>query len=148
MKKLVLASLILVSSQMAVGANWVLSQASSKDDREIVHIDFDSVQGYYFNGYDKNNYYVTSWIKSDFSADKILVSHGGKYRQRLDLWHIDCINKKTTTAHMVFYDSLGKLVFNSNGYVTDWNRVVPGSIGEQIATEVCDIYQFKLSYQK
>lgn len=153
MKKFILASLILASSQVAMAANWVNSYASSIEDKETTYIDFDSIQGYYFNNYDKTNYYVTAWVKSIFNSDKILVNHGGKYRKRVDLWYIDCINKKATQSDMIFYNNSGKLIFNGSMPVdtyssSHWNKIVPGSIGEQLAKEICSIYPFKQSHQK
>ena len=63
MKKLILLSLLLASNQMAIAANWIPSQSSSVQHKETTHIDWDSIKGYYFNSYDKNNYYVNAWVK-------------------------------------------------------------------------------------
>lgn len=52
MKKLILASILLVSSQVAMAVNWVNSNVNSVIHNETNYIDFDSIQGYYFNGYD------------------------------------------------------------------------------------------------
>lgn len=65
MKKLILLGLLLSSSQVAMAVNWVNTGVTG-EQKQIIWIDIDSISGYYFNNYDKNNYYVTAWLKFDY----------------------------------------------------------------------------------
>lgn len=152
MKKLVLASLILASNQMATAANWVLSSATSTVYQEKVRIDFDSVRGYYFNGYDKINYYVTAWVEKDYPNFQALDG-GRKYKRTVEFWNVDCLNNKIITSEMLWYKSSGDVIHNERIYISTyssdgWYRIVSGSVGEMIAKDICSIYQVKQSYQK
>lgn len=148
MKKLVLASVILASGQMAMAANWVNTGVSSKIDNEINYIDFDSVSGYYFNNYDKTNYYVTAWIKTDYPTAQKLKD-GRSYRQMKKLWYVDCLAEKITTGDVAVYSSNGNLVWsNQNSYIStysssNWDRVIPDTVGDGLAKFICLAYGIK-----
>ena len=139
MKKLILLSLLLASNQMAMAANWIPSQSSSVQHKETTHIDWDSIKGYYFNSYDKNNY---------STAQKL--TNGKLYREEKSFWYVDCLNQKMQISESHFHTSTGEYVGSQTDYISNysssnWNRIVPGSVGETIATDICLYYNFKLS---
>lgn len=151
MKKLILSSLLLASNQMAMAANWIPSQSSSTEHKETTHIDWDSIKGYYFNSYDKNNYYVNAWVKKNYPTAQKLTN-GKLYREEKSFWYVDCLNQKMQISEAHFHTSTGKYVGSQSSYVynyssDNWIRIVPGSVGEMIAIDICQYYNFKLSNQ-
>lgn len=149
MKKLILLSLLLASNQMAMAANWIPSQSSSTEHKETTHIDWDSIKGYYFNSYDKNNYYVNAWVKKNYPTAQRLTN-GKLYREEKLFLYVDCLNQKMQISEIHFHTSTGSYVGGQTNYVSNysssnWDRIVPGSVGETIATEICSMYHFKLS---
>lgn len=148
MKKLILASVILASSQMAMAANWVPTGVSSNIDKETIEIDFDSISAYYFNSYDKSSYYVTAWIKMNYPTAQKLKD-GKLYRQTKELWYVDCLGKRITWGDMAGYTSNGNLVWSDqNSYVStysssNWNRVIPDTVGDGLAKFICLAYDIK-----
>lgn len=152
MKKLVLASLILASGQMAVGANWVPTGVSSNVNKETIEIDFESISAYYFNSYDKSSYYVTAWIKMNYPTAQKLKD-GRLYRQTKELWYVDCLGKRITRGDVAVYTSNGNLVWsNQNSYVStysssNWDKVIPDTVGDGLSKAICNFYDFKSTYQ-
>lgn len=151
MKKLILVGLFLTNSHIAISATWVPSQSSSVEHKETTHIDWDSIKGYYFNSYDKNSYYVNAWVKKNYpTAQKLTNSK--LYREEKSFWHVDCLNQKMQISEVHFHTSTGKYVGSQNNYVSNysssnWNRIVPSSVGEMTAMDICQYYNFKLSNQ-
>lgn len=109
MKKFILASLLLASGQMALAANWVSTGISSDVLKETIEVDYDSISAYHFNSYDKDSYYVTAWVKTDFPTAQEL-STGKLFRQAKSLWYVDCLGKRVTWGDTVYYGSNGDVV--------------------------------------
>lgn len=109
MKKFILAGLLLASGQMALAANWVSTGISSDVLKETIEVDYDSISAYHFNSYDKDSYYVTAWVKTDFPTAQEL-STGKLFRQAKSLWYVDCLGKRVTWGDTVYYGSNGDVV--------------------------------------
>lgn len=151
MKKLMLASLILASSQMAMAVNWVPLQYANvyKDN---YYIDFDSVRGNYFNIHDKSNFYVTAWTKTVYS-EYLTFPNGKQYNRLVALEYIDCIRDRATISEIHRYsisgNSVGSTKTDINIQSSDsWDKIIPDTAGYALAKEICSIYQFKQFYQK
>lgn len=148
MKKLILASLILASGQMAMAANWVNTGVSGKGYKETNRVDFDSISAHYFNSYDKSSYYVTAWIKTEYPTAQKLKD-GRLYRERRELWYVDCLAEKITTGDVAVYSSNGNLIASEqNIYVntyssSNWDRVIPDTVGDGLAKFICLAYDIK-----
>lgn len=147
MKKFILAGLLLAVSQMALGANW-MSTGVSSNGKETYEVDYDSISAYHFNSYDKNSYYVTAWVKTDFPTAQEL-STGKLFRQAKSLWYVDCLGKRVTWGDTVYYGSNGDVVGSiKKSYVntyssSNWNRMVPDTIGEDVSKFICGVYDAK-----
>lgn len=147
MKKLILVGLILVSSQMAVAVNWVNAYASSVDGNETTYVDLDSIQGFYFNSYDKSGYYVTAWVKKIYPTAQKL--HNGKlYREEKSFWYVDCLNNKFNIEEAIYHTSTGRFVDSQKVYISkyssdNWDRISPDSIGHSISNAICIGYNIK-----
>ena len=152
MKKLVLASLILASGQMALGANWVSTGVSSDVHKETNQVDYDSISAYHFNSYDNSQYYVTAWLKKDYPTAQKL-GNGRLYRQIKGLMYVDCLGKRMTVGDVAVYTSNGNLVWsNQNSYVStysssNWDKVIPDTVGDGLSKAICNFYDFKSTYQ-
>lgn len=152
MKKLILASLILASSQYALSATWVPTGISSNVNKETIEIDFDSISAYYFNSYDKSSYYVTAWLKFDYPTTQKLRD-GRLYRQTKELWYVDCLGKRIVRGDTAVYTNNGNLVWsNQNSYVStysssNWDKVIPDTVGDGLLKTVCNFYYIKSTYQ-
>lgn len=151
MKKFILASLLLASGQMALAANWVSTGISSDVLKETIEVDYDSISAYRFDSYDKDSYYVTAWVKTDHPTAQKL-NDGKLFRQAKYLWYVDCLGKKTTWGDGVFYDSNGKVVDSGRNYVnthssSNWDRVVPDTIGDSLSKFICGAYDAKSKSQ-
>ncbi|EGE22147.1 hypothetical protein C0134_05425 [Moraxella catarrhalis] len=150
MKKFILAGLLLASGQMALGANW-MSTGVSSNGKETYEVDYDSISAYHFNSYDKNSYYVTAWVKLDYPTAQKLKD-GRLYRQAKGLLYVDCLGKRVTWGDTVFYDSKGNVVDSGRNYVntyssSNWNRMVPDTIGEDVSKFICGVYDAKSKSQ-
>lgn len=146
MKKLILAGLILTSSQMAMAVNWIDTGIIGGEDKGKNYIDWDTLHGNYFNNYNKNSYYVTAWVKTNYPVAQKLRD-GRLYKERRELWYIDCQNRKTITGDAAVYNA-SKLVFSASHYVPvfssdNWNKVIPDTVGEGLMKSICDFYSLK-----
>lgn len=147
MKKFILASLILASSQMAVAVYWINAYAGSAEHKETTYIDLDSIQGFYFNSYDKNGYYVTAWVKKVYPTAQKL-NNGKLYREEKSYWYVDCLNHKFTVEEAIYHTSKGKFVGSQKDYISkyssdNWSRIVPDSVGHTISNAICIVYDVK-----
>lgn len=148
MKKLVLASLFLAVSQMAVAVNWVNANANSVANNETNYIDFDSIQGYYFNNSDKVNYYITAWVKAVYPKLQTLEESGNKYKESVHLYYIDCNRNKVFNSEVHFYNASGIAVNGAkrhiNTYSSDsWDKIIPGTVNYYLTKNICSMYQSK-----
>ena len=152
MKKFILASLLLVSGQMALGANWVSTGVSSDVHKETNQVDYDSISAYHFNSYDKDSYYVTAWLKKDYPTAQKL-GNGRLYRQIKGLMYVDCLGKRVSWGDVAVYNSNGNLVDSyQNSYInthssSNWNRVIPDTIGDGLSKFICLAYDVKSKSQ-
>ncbi|ELA08058.1 hypothetical protein MOMA_05841 [Moraxella macacae 0408225] len=154
MKKLMLASLLLISSQMTMAADWALVGTGMAGKK--ISIDNDSIQGYYFNGYDKDKYYVTAWVKYNYPKLQTIPSgksKGKKYKEDRSFWYADCLNNKHNIGEIHYYSVSGAVVHSEKYYVStsssdSWERIIPDTVGEKITERMCAIYQLKQSYKK
>lgn len=154
MKKLILASLLLVNSPIVIAlpTYWIDINVSSIDYKEKTSIDYTNLNGYYFNNYDKNQYYVTTWVQIDYPIAKKLAN-GKLYRNEKSFWYVDCNNEKIAIGETAFYTSKGSFVGQSNNYVTtysssNWQRAIPNSVGHGIGDAICTYYQLKMKTQQ
>lgn len=151
MKKFILAGLLLASGQMALAAFWIPTGASSDVYKEIIGVDYDSISAYHFNSYDKDSYYVTAWVKTDYPTAQKL-NNGKLYLQVKGLWYVDCLGKRVTWGDTVYYGSNGNVVASERNYVnthssSNWNRVIPDTIGEAVSEFICGAYDGKSKSQ-
>lgn len=145
MKKLMLAGLILASSQYALSATWVPSQSNTLGS--VVHIDFDSIKGHYFDNGSRSQYYVTAWQRKIYDANQ-RISNGMLYNSDKALWYIDCINKKWQIGDVVYYKNSNAVWSGKDSYFSthssdNWNKEIPDTVAEQMIKEVCSLYQLK-----
>ncbi|OBX84032.1 surface-adhesin E family protein [Moraxella nonliquefaciens] len=151
MKKLILLGLLLSSSQVAMAVNWVNTGVTG-EQKQIIWIDIDSISGYYFNNYDKNNYYVTAWLKFDYPTSQKLRD-GRSYHQVKELWYFDCLAGKSNYGDVVFYASNGNLVVSGkNNHLStysssNWDRIVPDTVADGLSKTTCNFYNIKSAYQ-
>lgn len=161
MKKLMLASLFLVVSQIAMAVNWVYI---GQDNRS-------------FLGMTQNNEMVYGTIHSYIDKDSILIKkipNGSPYisvwvntryqkpffgipRDEMEVYqfksiiYFDCNKRSVATGYMSAYDKNGHLITpNSLDFIirnndmlksdfvpNDWKRVVPDTITEKELNTVC-----------
>lgn len=146
MKKLALLALLAMTSSSALAANWFEIPVSSKEYKEKIFVDLEGVQGYYFNSYNKDKYYVMAWVKKEYPTVQKLRDGKG-YQELKELWHVDCAAKKYAVGDEAVYTKGGvKLVWDNKGYVSTyssdgWNRAIPDSIGDGIVQNICLAYQ-------
>lgn len=148
MKKLALLALVVMMSSSALAVNWVDILVSSTENNEKTSVDLDSVQGYYFNGYNKDKYYVMAWVRREYPTVQKLRD-GRSYQESKELWYVDCNTKKFKIGDVATYTKGGaKLVWSGKGYVSTyssdgWDRVIPDSVGDGISQNICLAYQVK-----
>lgn len=145
MKKLVLVSLLLAVSQMAVGANWVLL-GISEEEGEKIYTDYDSIKPYYFNN--KSDYYITVWTKTEYQTDRIF-NNNQYYRTKLTLDYLDCKNQKWDFSHIIYHNKNGGVVTSTEKYVdinssNSWKITAPETVGQLRLDWVC--YDYKRKY--
>lgn len=139
MKKLILASLILVSSQMAMAVNWIDVGLSSKRDNEKTYIDLDTFGAVKIN----QNIYVSAWVKQDYPVLRRLPD-GRVYSSETTLNYFDCDYRKWLIVEQYRYYNGGVIwsaktqhsLFSSQ----NWDTAIPNSIGEALLEEVCTSY--------
>lgn len=144
MKKLALLALLAMTSSSALAANWFDIGVSSKERKEKTFVDLESVQGYYFNSYNKDKYYVMAWVKTEFSTVQKLADKS--YYESKGLWYVDCAAKKFHIVDLNFYTKGGKVVWSNKEYVSTyssdgWDRVIPDTLGDATLQQICTIYQ-------
>ncbi len=154
MKRLLLIGVLLLNSQMvmALPTYWLDINVSSIDHGEQTSIDYTNLTAYYFNSYDKNNYYVTTWVQKFYLTDQRLAN-GKTYHNEKSFWYVDCNTEKYTIGDIAYYDRTGKFVGSSTSYVytyssNGWARAIPNSIGHGIGDAICTHYQLKMRSQK
>ena len=146
MKKLVFCACLAFTSQLAIAANWVFSPVSSYEGKEKTYIDHSNIQGYYFNGYSKDKYYVMAWVKKEYPGAQKLRD-GRVYQESKELWYVDCSAKRFSIGDMVYYTKNGnKVVWSGAGYVLtyssdSWMRAIPDTVGDGIVQSICLAYQ-------
>lgn len=145
-------TLLLASSQvvMALPPLWIDINVTSIEGKEKTSIDYNNLNAYYFNSYDKNKYFVTAWVQQDYPVAQKL-RNGKLYRNVKAFWYVDCNNEKIITGEMAFYTSAGKFVDRFDNYVStyssdNWQRAIPDSIGHGIGDAICTHYQLKMKY--
>lgn len=108
---------------------------------------------------DENKYYVKStyvtkdvyegsiklWIKKEMK--KVTIKKNGKpinylNAKELQLFEIDCNEKKIKIVSSIVYNSQGKVVdsWTLRDYEQEWNDIVPDSIGEAISDKTCELF--------
>lgn len=55
---------------------------------------------------------------------------------------VDCKSKKLKFEYFSIYDSNGKVIFSDQDEYSDWQIAPPGSVGENIVTQVCERYNY------
>ncbi|MDO4442049.1 MAG: hypothetical protein Q4B81_07680 [Moraxella sp.] len=146
MKKLALLALLAMMSPSALAANWFDTGVSSKENKEKIFVDLESVQGYYFNSYNKDKYYVMAWVKKEFPTVQ-KPGDGKGYQESKELIYVDCAAKKYAVGDVTVYTKGGaKMIWGGKNYVSTyssdgWNRVVPDTVGDGIVQNICLAYQ-------
>lgn len=148
MKKLILVSLILLSSQMAMAVNWVEMPSDGRNGR--IMIDVDSVKKHYFSHKSKR-FYLTAWIKRIYPNIQI-ASNGKSYNISREFMYFDCENRKSMLGEIInYYNSDNQAVESGRFYVnttssSDWGNVVPETAGEARLHLACDAYEIGTKY--
>lgn len=145
MKKLALLALLAMMSPSALAANWFEIPVSHQEYKNKSFVDLESVQGYYFNSYNKDKYYVMAWVKAEFPTIQKL-GDGRGYQELKTLYYVDCNTKRFTLGDMATYTKSGKVVVSSIGYVSTyssdgWERAIPDTVGYATLQQICAIYQ-------
>lgn len=139
MKKLILASLILVSSQMAMAANWVYVGENANSH---VYIDKDSLT---VNQFPNGQKYITTWSRVDHKSLQ-KIEPNLIYSQHQAFEYYDCINKKWSHDFVTAYDTMGRVVIRDNIQKTNlhssnnWERLPPASIGHSALILACSAF--------
>lgn len=140
--------LSLALSNQSYATNWVDILVSSKQNNEKIYADLDSIEGYYFNSYDKTQYYVSVWTKLVYPTVQKL-DNGRVYREIRILMYYDCQNQKSDVVEGHYYKvSTGERVdsfknpYLSTSSSSSWDRIVPGSIGGDMLKHICLIYDY------
>lgn len=144
MKKLMLLSLFLVSSQVAMAVNWVLLGIGEANGEKI-YTDYDSIKSYYFNN--KSDNYITVWTKTEYQTDR-LSNNNQPYRTKLTLDYLDCKNQKWDFSYVIYHNKNGKVVDYTEKYVdtnssSGWKIVVPETLGQLRLNWTCFDYNNK-----
>lgn len=146
MKKLVLASLILASSQMAVAVNWV--ENPSNVGNGTMFIDIDSIKKHYFPN--NKGFYLTAWIRNVSPIVKYV--DGKPYNIKHIFMYIDCNNEKSSFEEIVGYynnniNPVAHERYNVIKHSSDsWSRFPPTTLGAEEIKAVCNAYQIGLQY--
>lgn len=153
-----LASLILVSSQIAIGANWVYIGQNTKALLDIkqngeivygtsdVYIDKDSIM---FKAMPDGRPYISVWEKTIYKEPSVVS--GESIYEFKRIVYFDCNNHSSTTGYMSAYDKNGSIITNNNLNYTimntarlqenfipsDWRRIVPDTQIERTFNTVC-----------
>lgn len=161
MKKLILASILLASSQVAMAVNWVYigqnnrSFLGTNQNREMVYgtshsyIDKDSVL---IKKIPNGSPYISVWINTRYPKPFLgIQGYEMEAYQFKSLIYFDCNNRSVATGYMSAYDKNGHLITpNSLDFIVrnnnllksdfvpnDWKKVVPDTITERKLNTVC-----------
>lgn len=162
MKKLILASLILASSQMAMAANWVYigqdikTLIDIKQNGEIVYgtsdvyIDKDSIM---FKAMPDGRPYISVWGKTIYKEPFVARIGKSVYHvyQFKSISYYDCKNKTWDSGYIGAYDKDGNIIPDNNLTFTimntkrlkdnfipnNWLRIIPDTQLERTFNSVC-----------
>ncbi len=143
MKKLILASLLLASSQMAMAVNW-FENPSNPENPQKLFIDLDSIQKHQFGH--SQDFYITAWVKVIHPNNRV-ASNGQIYNTLTILSYFDCKNRKIADEEFIGYyndnrNAVSYEKYNINKYSSaSWTNVVPNTMGEALFYMGCDAYE-------
>ncbi len=110
-----------------------------------------------------NKYYIKNSIVSrggDFGNDDSIIKIWTKQTSKsftdsrskqkkvyyniyiIQLFEFDCKNSKSKLLSRTFYSSKGGVIFGNDiePFDTDWEMVIPESVGESLLNKVCELY--------
>lgn len=161
MKKLILAGLILVSSQMAMAVNWIYIGQVNKGFLGI-NQNKEMIYGTYHSYIDKDSVlikkipngspYISVWVNARYPKPFLGVpGYEMEAYQFKFLIYFDSSNRSVATGYMSAYDKNGHLITPNSLYFiirnndmlksdfipNDWKIVVPDTINEKELNTVC-----------
>ena len=148
MKKIILMTLLLASSQMAMAVNWFENPSNPQNPQKLF-IDLDSVQKHQFSN--SRDYYITAWVKVIHPNNRV-ASNGQVYNTLTIFSYFDCKNRKMTDEELIgYYDSNRNAVsyekYNINKHSSaNWTNVAPNTMGEALFYMGCDAYEIGTKY--
>ena len=138
MKKfgVILVGLAIFSYTEVWGADWrVIGQPTVKD-AGVLYYDADSITH-------PSKNIVRTWIKKVYSKSGVTryAKEIGKRFENLsyavELYEVNCIEKKILLLESTAYSKDGDVIISSKSQPTEWNSIVPGSMGEALYGSVC-----------
>jgi hypothetical protein len=133
MKTFILLSVFLISNS-SFSQNWVYVGSSVSGDK------------YYLRDSNTNESgYKKVWSKQ--VSKRMTYKKGNKTYTLingycLDLKEYDCTGKQLKLVSFAYYNSKGIVVYSYQfqSYETDWNDVLPDSVGEMLLDKVCELF--------
>lgn len=144
MKKLILVSLLLASSQMAMAVNWIDTGVINQVNGSRSFVDVDSVKVYNFG--ETKQKYITFWHKKIYPNTQIW--NGKYYIDITKFMYFDCQNKKFNFDFLGHYDANGNLNHQERAFVdtsssNTWYNSPPNSVGDLEINQVCNYFKEK-----
>ena len=124
MKRVLATMLCLATAPVAMAGEWVFVTITSDDSKEAHVIAYDRETITNHDG-DINVWFA--WINSIPTL---------KYDLVLDLWQIDCNQKRRKTLQRSFY-LRGKHLHSSSHNKEEWKYAIPGSVGDTLIEFSC-----------
>lgn len=142
MKKLMLASLILASSQMARAVNWVDTGVINQVNGSRSFVDVDSVKVYKFS--QSKGKYITFWHKKIYP--NMQFWNGKSYIDVTKFMYYDCQNRKYNFDDLIHFDVNGIPSHQAKAFVgigssNTWYNSPPNSVGDLELTQICNYFR-------
>lgn len=138
--KRILFILILTSTFFkGFSQEWIKVTSTSKGDTIYVNHKFVKKGG----TFGREEGVVRVWTKTVFK--KFEINSAKKVYQNAvakKLEEFDCVNKKSREITSILYDSDGNVIYNGENreYDTNWEFVIPETVGEGTLTFVCLLF--------
>ncbi len=144
MKKLILASLILTSSQMVMAVNWVDTGVINQINGSKSYIDVDSVKTHRFDG--SNKKYITFWHKQIYP--NVQKWNNKYYIDSTTFKYFDCQNERLNFSDIYYFNSQNIMVHQETAIIDtssskSWYGVPPNSVGDLEMKQICTYFKQK-----